>query len=215
MKPSTVLLTSRVRPIMKRPKCATASRVGKGRPQQQVSSAILRKVARTMLPFYQAIASRPAYAAKWSAAVVDADLDSMKKLLSEVSAELGRLAYGTNGIGYFITFGFRGSDYGYTNGTTIPPGTVQFKFQTNVHRRLARAVIPYYRALAYRPAYREAVVRSIRDGHSDHLERIVRSKVKSSALKSVQVESSGTALTFKYRSSKYAYRNLLFLEGVL
>ncbi|WP_223069105.1 hypothetical protein [Paenibacillus caui] len=177
-----------------------------------VSADTLRTVAAGMLPFYKAIAGSQAFAAKWSRAVVKADLKNMHKLLSFVAPYAARQGYGTNSIGYFISFVLPKPDGDYSNGTTIPPGTVQFTFQTHIHRQIAKAVIPFYRELAYNKPFAAALSRAISGNDGRAVSAMIRSLVRSTALKSVTIEQSGVALLFKYRSSKFYYRNLLFRE---
>lgn len=72
-----------------------------------VTGSILRKVAAAMLPFYRKIAGSGSFAAKWSSAIVNADLSLMGKLLAKIPTLASVENYGTNGIGYFISFPFR------------------------------------------------------------------------------------------------------------
>ncbi|WMT41687.1 hypothetical protein RE628_04110 [Paenibacillus sp. D2_2] len=170
----------------------------------------LQRIARQMLPFYKAVACNRKYAAAWSRAVVSADLDAMSKLLHKVSPVLGKQGLGTNAIGYFISFTIRKSSY--SNGVTIPPGTVQFKFETEVHRGMARAFLPLYRKLAYNRSFANRLACAIRRHDKSLAIALIRSVVRSSALKSVHIDDTGFGLIFKFPFSKYPYQNLLFLE---
>ncbi|WP_051503452.1 hypothetical protein [Paenibacillus forsythiae] len=173
---------------------------------------MLTKVARGMLPFYRAIAGSRSYASAWSRAVVGADLGLMSTLLKLAAPEAARQGYGTNAIGYFITFTFPPPFALYTNGTTIPPGLVQFTFSTAVHRRIARAVLPLYRELSANRNFSAALARGIRRNDRKAVMRMVLGLVHTRALRSVTIEESGVALLFKYSGSPYPYRNLLFRE---
>ncbi|AIQ12736.1 hypothetical protein [Paenibacillus durus] len=177
-----------------------------------VTADVLVKVAKGMLPFYRAIAGNRSYASAWSRAVVGADLGLMHSLLKLASPQAARQGYGTNAIGYFITYTFPLPIASYTNGTTIPPGLVQFTFSTEVHRRIARAVLPLYRELAFNRNFAAALARGIRQGDRKAVTSMVRGLVRTRGLRSVKIEESGIALLFKYSDSHYPYRNLLFRE---
>ncbi|AHV97218.1 hypothetical protein [Paenibacillus sabinae] len=178
-----------------------------------VTADVLRKVARGMLPFYRTIAMSRSYAKAWTHAVVTADLGLMGKLLKQAAPLAARQGYGTNAIGYFVDFTFPPPIAVYTNGTTIPPGLVQFTFSTKVHRRIALAVLPLYRELAFNRNFADALARGIRRNDRQSVSAMVRGLVRSPALKSVRIEESGIALLFKTSDSPYPYRNLLF-KGV-
>ncbi|MEK4064589.1 MULTISPECIES: hypothetical protein [Paenibacillus] len=177
-----------------------------------VTGSILRKVAAAMLPFYRKIAGSGSFAAQWSSAIVNADLSLMGKLLAKIPTLASVENYGTNGIGYFISFPFPLPVSFYTNGTTIPPGTVQFTFNARMHRRIAAAVLPFYRKLARSRSYAESFAAAIRRNDRTAVNKLVRRFVKASSLKSVTIEEYGAALLFKSSLSKYPYRNLMFQE---
>ncbi|MNE80430.1 hypothetical protein D3C80_1769990 [compost metagenome] len=122
--------------------------------------------------------------------------------------------YGTNGIGYFISFPYPLPVAFYTNGTTIPPGTVQFTFNTRVHRTVALAVIPFYRKLSASPSYAEALAAAINRNDTRRVRTLIRDQIKTKALQTITIENLGVALRFKTRFSKYPYRNLLFQENM-
>lgn len=180
--------------------------------KQLVTAHVLRRVAAAMLPFYRRIAGSRSYAREWTTAVVTADLDLMRRLLSSIPSLAGVDNYGTNGIGYFISFPFPLPVGFYTNGTTIPPGMARFTFNTDAHRCIARAVIPLYRELAVNRHFAECMAAAIRRRDTRTVRAMVRSLVKTNALKSVTIEENGLALLFRTRFSKYPYRNLLFQE---
>ncbi|WP_340023184.1 hypothetical protein MHI24_29900 [Paenibacillus sp. FSL K6-1096] len=177
-----------------------------------VTGRVLRQVAAAMLPFYRRIAASRSYAREWTTAIVSADLDLMRSLLSRIPSLEGVDNYGTNGIGYFISFPFPLPIAFYTNGTTIPPGMARYTFNTDAHRCIARAVIPLYRELARNRNFAESLAAAIRRNDIRAVRTMVRSLVKTSALKSVSIEENGLALLFRTRFSKYPYRNLLFQE---
>ncbi|SFS54363.1 hypothetical protein [Paenibacillus sp. 453mf] len=170
--------------------------------------------AKVMLPFYRAIAEHRKYASAWSRAVIAADLDKMGELLGLASKKARGLPLGSNGIGYFISFPKKNSITELTNGTTIIPGSVQFYFNTRVHREIARAVIPLYTQIACNRPFTAALSRAAGAGDVKSVNKMVRSLVKSKALIRVEagIEEGGIALNFKPGCSKYIYRNLLFLE---
>ncbi|ETT63290.1 hypothetical protein [Paenibacillus sp. FSL R7-277] len=180
--------------------------------QRLVTARVLRSVAAAMLPFYRKIAGNRSYARQWTTAIVTADLDLMGSLLHSIPALADAENYGTNGIGYFISFPFPLPVAFYTNGTTIPPGTAQFTFNTDAHRCIARSIIPLYRELAVNRSFAEAMAAAIRRKDNRAVRAMVRSHVKTTSLKSVTIEESGIALLFKTRFSRYPYRNLLFQE---
>ncbi len=173
----------------------------------------LQKVAKSMLPFYRKIATNRTFAGQWTTAVTSADLTLMGKLLATIPTLSRTMDYGTNGIGYFVSFPFPLPIAFYTNGTTIPPGTVQFTFSTRAHRSIACAVLPLYRKLATCWSFAEAFARAIENKDSKAITYMVRKWATTSALKTVTIEDSGVALLFKPKFSKYPYRNLLFREN--
>ncbi|WP_108721989.1 hypothetical protein [Paenibacillus ihuae] len=182
--------------------------------QPLVTARLLRRVAKAMLPFYRKIAGNRSFARQWSAAVVKADLSLMGRLLSGIPTLAGVNNYGTNGIGYFISFPFPLPVAFYTNGTTIPPGSVQFTFSTMVHRAVARSVLPFYKKIAVSQSYAEDLAVAINSNQSKTVNAMVRRYIKSQTLKSITIEEHGLALLFKTRFSKYPYRNLLFQESM-
>lgn len=177
-----------------------------------VTASVLRRVAMAMLPFYRKIAGNSSFAAEWTTAVVSADLDLMGRLLARIPTLARVENYGTNGIGYFISFPFPLPVAFYTNGTTIPPGMVQFTFNTAAHRSIARSIIPLYRELSVNNSFAESMAAAIRRRDRGAVTAMVRSLVTADSLKSVTIEDSGIALLFRTRFSKYPYRNLLFQE---
>ncbi|PZD95669.1 hypothetical protein DNH61_14225 [Paenibacillus sambharensis] len=187
---------------------------GKCRPRRKrrLGPVPLRSAAAAMVPFYRAVASSERYARRWSGAIVRADLKRLEKLLKLVSPLAAKQGLGTNGIGYFISFPADEFDALLTNGTTIPPGTVRFTFQTRVHRSIARAVLPFYRKLAASRSYAAALAKAIRLGDNREVAGLVRSLIPTPALKSVAIEDCGIAMLFQYSSSRYPYRNLLVYE---
>jgi len=178
-----------------------------------ITANILTTVSRIMLPFYKAIAYNSQFAAQWSKAVKSADLDRMQKMLKLVAPSASE-EFGSNGIGYFISFWLKSnaSKAHFTNGTTIPPGSVQFLFETRVHRSIARSVLPLYRKMATSRSFAQALAKSIRRGDTKAVNCMIRVHVRTPALKSVSIEDSGYALLFDYKFSKYQYRNLLFRD---
>lgn len=186
-----------------------SSRCGKFK----VNANVLQNVAASMLPFYGAVATDERFATLWSRAVVTANLNLMKKLLASVAPRAARQGLATNGIGYFIDFSF--PKLVYTNGTTIPPGTVQFVFEPNVHQAIARAVLPFYRKLASDRSFACKLAIAIRRKNTRLVNLLVRSVVRTPALKSVKIEDQGIALTFKFSFSRFKYQNLLFRETFL
>lgn len=178
-----------------------------------VSARVLRRTARVMVPFYEKIASDLSYALSWSRAVRTANLDEMQTLLVQASPRARRAFLAVNGIGYFVTLLFPSPINGYVNGTTIPPGSTQFFFETSVHRRISRAVLPLYRALANDRAYASRVARAIRRNRLLVLQGLLRRKVASAFLQAIRLEGSGFVLEFKYPDTRFTYRNLMFREG--
>lgn len=186
----------------------------RGSPHTRLKADTLRKISVAMLPFYKAIATRRGFAVQWSQAVVQGNLDRMKSLLSSVAPFAAKQGLGTNGIGYFITFLAQPPMLYYTNGTTIPPGTVQFTVEPRVHRAIAKAVFPLYRALVRNRCFASALAKAINRQDQHAITVMIHSLIPSSALKSVQIEDDGFALLFKYPFSKFPYRNLLIREFI-
>ncbi|MBB6671391.1 hypothetical protein [Cohnella nanjingensis] len=186
----------------------------KTNPNRFVTAELLRRMATVMLPFYGAVAARDGFARQWSRALLALDLDRMLKLLRAVSrgARKEPLGIGTNAIGYFVSFSAAEPIGQYADGVTIPPGTVQYTFETRIHRAVAKAVIPLYRSLAGNPRFAASLARAIRGNDRPAAIRLVRSRIRTAALKEIAIESSGVALTFKFKSTKYEYRNLFFQD---
>ncbi|RAP78209.1 hypothetical protein [Paenibacillus montanisoli] len=180
----------------------------------RLTGPMLSHIAATMVPFFKKIAVNYTYALKWSKAVRTADLDTLSALfkLAVPGAKLN--GFSTNAIGYFFDFDFPDPVLQYSVGTTIPPGTTQFTFSTPIHRAIARAALPFYRALASSSCYAAAVAAAINGNKLTRLRILLRQKITASALKSIRIEFSGAALSFKYSSSKFTYRHLLFREIV-
>lgn len=183
---------------------------GRRRPVQTPTGAAFQRIAREMLPLYRAIVCNRKYASAWSRAVVSADLNAMIKLLCKVSPVLGIHGLGTNAIGYFISFAIHKSSY--SNGITIPPGTVRFKFETAAHRAVSWSILPLYRRLACQRSFADRLARAIRCHNKSLAIALIRSTIRSSALKAVHIDHTGFSLSFKFPFSKHVYQNLLFLE---
>ncbi|MBB3109625.1 hypothetical protein FHS18_001688 [Paenibacillus phyllosphaerae] len=177
---------------------------------------VLQRTARKMLPFYQAIAASQTYAMKWSKAVTTADLDKMASLLRAVSPKINFEQLGSNSIGYFVAFPSGDPRFLLTNGTTILPGSTQSVFEVRIHRAIARAVLPLYLKLARDCSFAAAFNKAVGMGNDKVVRQMVRSVVRTRALISIGtgVEEGGVSLTFKYNSTEFIYRNLLFLDTV-
>ncbi|MBP2000250.1 hypothetical protein J2Z69_001269 [Paenibacillus shirakamiensis] len=178
-------------------------------PNSEITASVLQKIAIALLPFYRAIAFNRRFAQQWSEAVVSANLDQLRLLLASVAPFASRQGLGTNGIGYFISLEVGTFGDSYTNGVTIPPGSVQFYFPARIHRLVARDVLPLYTTLAVNQEYARALARAIRQHNQRLVHNLIRSRVRTRALQSVTIEEGGFALQFKYPSSKYVFRNLL------
>lgn len=172
----------------------------------------LRKTAVGMLPFYRTVAASERYATQWSDAVVDLDLDRMERLLRQASPRIGPFGLGTSSIGYVVELPVPEPVRFYTNGTTIIPGTAQFVFEPRAHRVLSAAVLPFYRSLAGNPSYTQTLADAIVRRDSRAVAALVRSRVRSRTLQSVQVEGQGVALRFRFSFSTYTYSNLLLRQ---
>lgn len=179
-----------------------------------VPARVLQRTATVMYPFYRSIACRKTYADQWSKAVVTTDLDKMLKMLTKVSPKAKGLSLGSNSIGYFVGFPVKNPNLEFSNGTTIIPGTAQFTFETKIHQAIARAVLPFYCKLARNHKFALAVSREVSNRNHKQLTTLVRSCVCTPALISVKMdlEGPGISLAFKYKSTKYLYRNLLFID---
>lgn len=182
------------------------------KPRLLVTGRVLRQVARRMLQFYRKIAANRSFASQWTTAIVTSDLNEMRRLLASIPSLAKVEHFGTNGIGYFISFPFPQPVDFYTNGTTIPQGSVQFTFSTQAHRSISLAVIPLYRKLAASRPFAESFAAAIRRKDNKAIEVMVRRLIKADSLKSVTIEEYGVALLFNTRFSEYPYRNLLFQE---
>ena len=181
-----------------------------------VPARVLQNTARVMYPFYRAIAFHKLYADRWSKAVITTDLDKMVRLLTKVSPRAKRLSLGTNGIGYFVGFPIKNPNLEFSNGTTIIPGTTRFTFDPKIHQAIARAVLPFYRELACNRKFAVTLSKAVRSGNEKLVRCLIRSLVRTPALVSVRMDlgRAGISLTFKYKTTKYIYRNLLFIDHV-
>ncbi|QYR23800.1 hypothetical protein KZ483_13445 [Paenibacillus sp. sptzw28] len=178
-----------------------------------LSGDILLRVAAQMLPFYRKIAFNKTFADAWSKAVRELDLDTMEQAFKSASPSAPVDGLSVNGIGYFIDFRLPKPVIQYTNGTALQLGKARFEFSTPIHRSIARAVLPLYRALSRFSAYASAVAAAIRRKDSRSLQRLISVRVRTKALQSVKIKYSGINLEFKYKSSKLAYNNMLYRES--
>lgn len=169
---------------------------------------VIQQVARRMLPFYRRIVNNNVYARNWSQAVVEADLDRMERLFNRASPRSGALL-GTSAIGYNADFEFPRPFELYGNGTTIIPGTAQFVFPPRAHQAVALAVLPFYRSLALNRSFALALAAAIEANNLRTVRVLVRSRIKTKALRDIRIEDSGITLTFRFSFSRYTYRNLL------
>ncbi|QHW34505.1 hypothetical protein GZH47_29400 [Paenibacillus rhizovicinus] len=180
----------------------------------RIPGYILSRVASMMIPLYSKIARNQSFALRWSKAVRQGDLDTLIAMFKSVAPMAKYDSFSVNGIGYFIDFAFPEPIQQYSNGTTIPPGTTQFTFSTPINRAISRAVLPFYRKLARSTAYASALAEAINANHVSRVRCLIRQQVTTKALKTIEVRFSGVELNFKYTSSTFAYRNLLFREIV-
>lgn len=178
----------------------------------RISGTVLSRVAAAMIPLYRKIACNQRFALRWSKAVRKGDLDTLLAMFKSVSPQAKLDGFSVNGIGYFVDFAFPKPVFLYTNGTTIPPGTAQFTFSTPIHRAIAGAVLPFYRALADSKSYASALAAAINANNSARVRCLVRHRVTTTALKTIRTRFSGVTLNFKYASSKHTYSNELFRE---
>lgn len=169
---------------------------------------VIQQVSRKMLPFYRKIAADDTYASRWSRAVVTTNLTRLTRLFNQASPNSGALI-GTNSIGYFADFEYPQPIVLYSSGTTIPPGTAQSVFPPRDHQAVAAAIIPFYRSLAYNRVFAVALSAAILKNNLRAVKALVRSRIKTRALKSIRIESTGVALTFRFPFSPYTFRNLL------
>jgi hypothetical protein len=170
-----------------------------------VTVNVLRTVARNMLPFYKKIACDRVFSLKWAKAVRGADLSTMLKMFRSVISLAACSSFSANGIGYFIDFPFPKPIYHYTHATSLLPGTTQFTFDSTVHRHIAKAILPLYREMNRNRAYLTLLAQCIRSGHTGFLNRLIRSKVTTKRLVSIEIRSSGMRLGFRYPTSELVY----------
>jgi hypothetical protein len=178
-----------------------------------VTPFILRKSARTVLPFYKKIARNEIYAKRWSTAVRNAELSDMIRLIKQAIPGFNNdFGLSVNGIAYFIDVQVPEPVEIYTNGTGIPPGMVQFHFNTKAHRSIAIAIQPLYRAIINSQPFAKAIVEAIRRKDIRILNQVIRSKVKSPYLRKVDFDTFGFMMRFKFPFEKYPYDNSFFLN---
>ncbi|PYI53054.1 hypothetical protein [Paenibacillus flagellatus] len=171
----------------------------------------LRRTAGAVIPLYRKIASDGAYARRWTRAVRTLDLGRMIRLFEE-TRPIGRLGLATNGIGFFVTVPFPAPLQEYTNGTSIPPGTTQFRFGTKANRTIAAAVLPLYRTIRDCPPFASALSAAIRRRNLRRVRELVHSRVRSRFLRDVTLIESGFAMEFRIPGDKFPYLNEFFRE---
>jgi hypothetical protein len=179
---------------------------------QFVTSNVLRTVARNILPFYKKIAYDRAFSMKWAKAVRVADLATMLKMFHSVNPLAACSSFSANGIGYFIDFPFPKPIYLYTHATSLLPGTAQFTFESTVHCHIAKTILPLYREMIRNKAYLTLLTQCIRSGHTGVLNLLIRSKVTTERLVSIEIRSSGMWLGFRYPMSKFVYYHQFFRD---
>jgi hypothetical protein len=177
-----------------------------------VTTNVLRKVTAIMLPFYQKIASSRSYSVKWARAVRQADLSTLMQLFHSVVPKAQYASFSTNAIGYFIDFPFPKPIYAYTNATSLRPGTTQFTFNSVIHSQIATAIVPLYQEIVRNPSYAALIVKAVRSHNQAFLIRLIRSKVTTSRLTTIEIQYSGMSLGFRYPGSKYTYYNEFFRD---
>ncbi len=180
-------------------------------PNQFVSAYVLRYVARAMLPFYLAIALNKVYATRWSKAVVTINGTEMMRLFRLASPFAKKPLPGTYKSGYNVYFEFKGPIDIYGCETSLPPGTLKLIPQeTRAHQKIARAILPLYKALAFNTAFAKVLAKAIRRGNTQTVTFLVRRLVRTPQLRSVKIQGSGVALAFKFAFSPYTYEHLLY-----
>lgn len=183
----------------------------KSNPNRFVSAQVLRYVARAMLPFYRAVALHPRYATRWGRAVVTANGTELLRLFRLASPLVPNPLPGTYKSGYNVFFEFQGPVDIYGSETTLPPGTLQLLPQeTRAHREIARAILPLYRALAFNRAFAHVFAKAIRRGDTRTVHCMVRGLIRTPQLRTVSVQGSGIALSFKFAFSPLTYEHLLY-----
>lgn len=196
----------------KRPSAGRVQRRRAVKPNAVTLAYVLRQTGKRMAPFYKRAATSEPYVRRFCEAVTETDLDKIEKMIKEASPKIGENFPGTNGIGYFVGLPFAKPIEVYSNGTTIPPGTVQFTFEPEAFRRVAQAVLPLYNRFAKDPGYTRRLAHAIEEKDPEEAAKLVRTVVKDTALRSVTVESLGLALAFRFTFSQYTYRHLLMRE---
>jgi hypothetical protein len=177
-----------------------------------ITTKVLREITGILLPFYRKIAVNRAFSIKWAKAVRQADVSTMVKLLRSVVPKPPYAALASNGIGYFIDYPFPKPIYAYTNATSLRPGTIQFTFNSTIHRNIAKAILPLYNEIVCNTPYAAKLVQCIRSNNTAFLERLIRSKVTTKRLVSIEIRCSGMFLGFRYPASRYVYYNEFFRD---
>lgn len=178
-----------------------------------IRTRMLRKVARSVIPFYRKIANDRNFAVRWCQAVKRGDLNRMERLFAEVihvKIPPEKTALSTNGIGFFIDYDFPKPVYQYTNGTFLKPGTIQFHFDAVVFRKIARLVIPLYRKIAYNRLFAVQIVKAIQSGDHACLSKLISKTNTSPCLRSAIIDSDGFDLSFRFPESAFIYHNAFF-----
>lgn len=186
-------------------------------PAWPVTSGMLQRLSRRMLPLYGTIAEDHSFAQKWSQAVEELDLKQLERLLKKASpAKRDNHSLSVNGIGYTIAIpaGEKGKPEAQkqqvAGGMTIPPGEAQHEFEADAHQAVAAAVYPLYRALADDRTFAAALAEALRTEDVEAAAVLIRRKVKSKELKSISIDANGLELSFQFLFSKHTYLNMLF-----
>jgi hypothetical protein len=124
----------------------------------------------------------------------------------------GRYGFGTNGIGYYLDLRFPQPIVQYTNGTSQQPGSAQLQFSTKAHRSIARAVLSLFRTIVYSRPFAVALAEAVRRSDAVMAERLVRTRVHSPYLRSVDLLEAGFALRFRIPGVRNEYANEFFRE---
>lgn len=175
------------------------------------TAADIAKTAATIIPFYRKITCDAIYGRRWAAAVKSTDLGAMLRLFRQ-AVPLRNPSLATNGIGYFLDVLFPAPLYVYTNGTSLRPGTTQFRFSAKAHRLIAAAILPLYRTIAGSKPFASALAEAIRRSDQSIVERLVRSRVSSRYLHSVTLTEAGFAMGFRIPNVRFTYYNEFFRE---
>ncbi|WP_074112784.1 hypothetical protein [Paenibacillus sp. P46E] len=178
---------------------------------KRVTGRVLQQMGISMLPFYRRITNSFLFASQWTTALRTSDLIQIGKLLNRLPKSSRTDDFSLDPLSYLLTFPFKPPVNYYSSGLMVDRQAGGF-FQTSVHRRISRFLIPFYRKLATCPSYAEALAVAICSNNLQQINRLIRRLVTTKELKEVSRGRDGVILVFQPKGSKFPYEHWLMRE---